>query len=65
MHLLAQLSTLYPLMMIECEELDEPDFLIGQVDEIAASTVDVQCVTGTGRWDDEPANVAYDNITSC
>ena len=62
---LAQLSTMYPLMILECEDLDDPDFLIGRVEEANATAVEMQWFSGTGRWDDELATLAFDDITCC
>ncbi|NHZ36436.1 hypothetical protein [Massilia rubra] len=63
--LLAQLSTMYPLMILECEKLDDPDFIIGQVDQLSEAAVEMQWFSGTGRWDDELATLAFADITSC
>ncbi|NHZ92069.1 hypothetical protein F2P45_24125 [Massilia sp. CCM 8733] len=63
--LLAQLSTMYPLMILECEKLDDPDYIIGQVEEVRTTAVAMQWFSGTGRWDDELASLALEDITSC
>lgn len=62
---LAQLSTMYRLMILECEKLDDPDFIIGQVDEVSTTAVEMQWFSGTGRWDEELATLVLDDITSC
>ncbi|NHZ40521.1 hypothetical protein [Massilia aquatica] len=62
---LAQLSTMYPLMILECENLDDPDFLIGRIDEFTPMAVAMQWFSGTARWDDELAILAFDDITCC
>ncbi|ATQ73732.1 hypothetical protein CR152_03805 [Massilia violaceinigra] len=63
--LITQLSAMYPLMILECETLDDPDFVIGSVDEIRSMEVAMQWFSGTGRWDDELATLTFGDITSC
>jgi hypothetical protein len=63
--LLTQLSAMYPLMILECEKRDDPDFLIGRVDGIGPTSVEMQWFSGTGRWEDRLATLAFDDITSC
>lgn len=63
--LLEQLATMYPLMILECEKLDDPDFIIGQLDHTSESAAEMQWFSGTGDWDDDLAALAFDDITSC
>ncbi|MDQ1834907.1 hypothetical protein [Massilia scottii] len=63
--LLAQLAAMYPLMILECEKLDEPDFVIGRLNQITRENVEFDWFSGTGRWDDDLATLALEDITSC
>ncbi|AEG92491.1 hypothetical protein [Ramlibacter tataouinensis] len=62
---IAGLSGLHPLLILECELMEEPDFIVGRVLEIGANDVTVRYFTGAANWLEEPVKVRYDDITSC
>ena len=63
--IIKQLAKAYPLIILECERGDKPDFVIGRVEKTTSIAAYVRYFTGTGRWLDEPVRVNYSDITSC
>ena len=63
--IIKQIAKVYPLIILECERGDAPDFIIGRVEKTTSAAVYVRHFTGTGRWLDEPVRVKYSDITSC
>jgi hypothetical protein len=63
--IIRQFSKAYPLIILECERGDEPEFVIGRVEKTTSVAAYVRCFTGAGRWLDEPVRVKYSDITSC
>ncbi|MCE3603904.1 hypothetical protein LXA47_09845 [Massilia sp. P8910] len=62
---LTQLANAYPLMILECEKLEEPDFVIGRVDQVTPEEIDFDYFSGTGRWGESLTTLALADITSC
>lgn len=60
-----QLSREYPLMILECEDLDDPDLVIGRVHALHAAQVDFEHFSGAANWDPELAEIALDDLTCC
>lgn len=50
-------------VIIECEDLDEPIFLIGPITRVGKKTVSVQYFDATGLLDEKPSAVNYSDIT--
>jgi len=63
--IIKQFAKTYPLIILECERGDAPDFVIGRVEKTTASAAHVRYFTGTGRWLEKLARVDYGDITSC
>ena len=63
--IIRQFAKTYPLIILECERGDEPDFIIGRVEKTTSVAVYVRYFTGAGRWLDEPVRVKYRDITAC
>ena len=63
--LLPQLAATYSLMILECEKLEEPDFVIGRVDQVTPEEVDFDYFSGTGSWGESLTTLALADITSC
>lgn len=62
-----QLASDFPLMIIECESLDEDDevFLIGRLRSASKESINIEYFNGAAQWDSELQQVAADDITSC
>ena len=60
-----QLAGQYPLMILESELAEEPDFLIGRVVDVSGTGVNMHAFSGTARWFDGIDFMAFDEITSC
>lgn len=50
-------------IIVECEDKDNPDFIIGPLKKIYKEKVSIQCYDPTGKLDDEPTTVKYSDIT--
>lgn len=59
------LSSGYPLLILECELLKDPDFAIGRVLNVGVDTVTLRYFTGAATWIEEPVKLRYEDITSC
>jgi hypothetical protein len=62
---IANLASRYPLLILECERQDEPDFVIGRVMDAAPNEVRFECFSGAANWDKKPVKLSYKDITSC
>jgi hypothetical protein len=62
---IGQLSREFPLMILECEDLDDPDFVIGRVHALRADQVDFEHFSGAANWQPELAEIDLDDITCC
>ncbi len=55
-------------MIVECEDRDEDEdeetSYVGRVSEITDRSVVLETVDGTGRWDDEPEEIPFMDITA-
>jgi hypothetical protein len=63
--LLSQFAQQHPIMILECEAQDEPDFVIGRVLKTSADKVQILGFSGDGTWDDKPTRLALGDLTSC
>lgn len=54
-----------PMLIIESEYGDDPDFLIGFMSEVLDTKLKLWHFTGSARWEDEPAEMRYDRLTCC
>lgn len=63
--IIGQLSQAHALMILEREGGSDPDFFIGRVERCSQAAVRLAHFTGVARWQDEPAEIAYADITSC
>ena len=59
------LASRYPLLILECERLEEPDFVIGRVSKLARDEVWLEWFSGAANWGEKPARFKYKDITSC
>ncbi|TKK64222.1 hypothetical protein FC093_23045 [Ilyomonas limi] len=50
-------------VVIECEDKDDPDFVIGPIKRVTKDKVGVQYYDPTGKLDDKPTTLSYDDIT--
>jgi hypothetical protein len=62
---IAGLGEDYPLLVLECELLDEPDLAIGRILEVGAEEVCVKYFTGAANWLEEPVLLEFSEITCC
>lgn len=62
---IADLANRYPLLILECERLEEPDFAIGRVLKVAHDEVRLECFSGAANWDEGLVSLKYEDITSC
>lgn len=62
-----QLAGDFPLIIIECESLDDDDavFLIGRLHAASRESVDIEYFDGVARWDNDLHELAVGEITSC
>ena len=63
--LIGQLTREYPLMILECEAVDEPDFVIGKARSITETSVEFDWFSGVATWEATPAKLALADLTSC
>ena len=63
--LINQLALEFPLMILECEAVDEPDFVIGKARSFSETSVEFDYFSGVASWDAEPAKLALADLTSC
>jgi len=61
--LFSDLKSLDFHVIIECEDKDEPDFIIGPIKRIYKDKVSIQYYDPTGKLDDKPTTVKYNEIT--
>lgn len=61
---ITQLSTIYPLMILESELGPDPQFVIGRVLKTTETRVEVHSFSGAGRWAAKPTRMKYANLTS-
>jgi hypothetical protein len=62
---IAGLSNDYPLLILESELLEDPDFAIGRVLEVGADEVTLRYFTGAASWLEAPVRLRYQDITCC
>jgi hypothetical protein len=62
---IAQLSKEYPLMILECEALEEADFAIGRVLKSTQIGVQFQYFSGAANWAEKPEILKFKDITCC
>jgi hypothetical protein len=62
---LSQFSREYALLILECEEGEEKDFLIGRVLKTTATGVQIRYFSGAANWADSPERFNFKNITCC
>ena len=62
---IAGLSGMHPLLILECELLQEPEFAVGRILETGDEEVALKYFTGAANWLDEPVRLRYDDITAC
>jgi hypothetical protein len=62
---IAQLSKEYPLMIVECEALEEKDFAIGRVLKTTQAGVQFQYFSGAANWGENPEILKFKDITCC
>jgi hypothetical protein len=63
--IITQLSQQHRLIILEGENADPPQFLIGTVEKITTQSVWLNYFSGAGNWDDELAKLPFTEITSC
>jgi len=63
--LVGQLAREFPLMVVECEALDDPDFVIGRVHALHESAVEFEHFSGAASWSRELADIELRDITAC
>lgn len=62
---IAKLANEFPLMIVECEALDEPEFAIGRVHALHDDLVDFECFTGAANWSAAIEEIALQDVTCC
>jgi len=62
---IADLASRYPLLILECERQENPDFAIGRVLKVARDEVHLEYFSGSATWDETPLRLRYHEITSC
>lgn len=50
-------------VIVECEDKDEPDFIIGPIIRVNKDKVGIRYYDPTGKLDDKPTSVKYSDIT--
>ena len=63
--IVTQLAQQYPIMILECESEEEPDFVIGRVDKTTVEEVHIQGFSGVAEWHDTPTKLPLTQLTSC
>ena len=62
---ITQLSKEYPLMILECEALEEADFAIGRVLKTTQTGVQFLFFSGAANWAEKPEILKFKDITCC
>ena len=62
---ISQFSKEYGLMILECETVEENDFVIGRVLKTTATEVQFQHFSGAANWTESPVKLKFKDITSC
>ena len=62
---IGQLSREFPLLIVECEALHEPEFAIGRVHGVSDEVVDLEYFNGAGQWENELVAIEFADISSC
>jgi hypothetical protein len=62
---IVSLSQTYPLLILECEAQEEPDFAIGRILKAAPDKVKIHYFSGAATWRKKPVKFRYQDITSC
>lgn len=52
------------IVILEDEESEETEFLIGIIKKIESGNVSVRYFTGAGNWESDPRSIALNNLTS-
>ena len=63
--IIKQLARAHPLLILECEHGDDPDFIIGRLVKTTSAAAHVRYFTGVGRWLEKPDRVNFCDITCC
>jgi len=50
-------------VIVECENLEEPTFTIGEISEILDTSAGIKYFSPTGIIDKKPTEIKYDEIT--
>jgi len=51
-------------IIIECEDIEPPNFYIGKIKGINKNSIYLLYFNGAGEWDKEPTEIPYNEITS-
>lgn len=62
---ISDLARAHRLLILECEHLADPKFVIGRVLNMGAEAVSMESFTGTARWNERPEVLSYEDITAC
>jgi hypothetical protein len=63
--IIGQLARDFPLMILECESLNEKDFAIGRVNTLSETTVDFEYFSGVADWNADLTEFDLSDVTSC
>ncbi len=62
---IGQLARDFPLMILECEALDDPDFVLGRVHAASPQGVEFEHFSGAANWETALAEIDWTDITCC
>ncbi len=62
---ISDLRSSYPLMILECELIEEPEFALGEVLEIGRDVVAVRTFDGAAEWSADALELRCEELTSC
>lgn len=62
---ISDLRSSYPLMILECELMEEPEFAIGEVLKIEGDVVAIRTFTGEANWSPDAILLPCKDLTSC
>ena len=54
----------YGLVIIEDEVSEDPEFLLGKIQDIKNDSVSILGFTGAASWHEEPTEISYEDISS-
>jgi hypothetical protein len=58
-----ELSSINPIVIIECEHLENVDFYIGEIKNVTSESVELLYFDGDGKWDNEISIIDFIDIT--